>query len=294
MTAMREAFERAAGASPISDTLYTNAIKAIRSRCGDLDKAAEDVLREIQLCGDTRNHLKALALGFVRFVDRDMKGGQKDAAGGQKHGESHGATAPSTLSPQRGAAGQLGLDNHDAHAGSAATPSQTAGGGQCRLDIHDPVAPTEPLSDRGHGTSNDHDSAAPAAQANASGDKGQSSPDDQRTSAPPEAPKPIQRPAALTPERLKAIAINRMTDLGKPVGECTAADLRNLIRKHAVNTMFYEALLQGMPEVGAVKDYYADAEVARVLHIASTHRGLESALITLRKPTDYREVQTNA
>ncbi len=252
-TSMSAAFERAAVKSVIVNILYANAVKAIRCRGDNLDKAAEDVLREIQLSGNSRDHLNALALGFVRFVDRDMKG-----------------ASPSTLSPQGGVVGQLESDNQPHPADNATMLPRAAGEGQ----------PPNTLSGSGHDMPDNQHTSAGSAQAKASSEALKL--------------KPIQRPSIITPEDRRQFALSRMTELGRPVGECTASDLRNLIKKNVVNASYYNALLHGMSEYGTVSQYYSEAEAAKALHIARTAQGLDSALITQPKAYSRNEYHANA
>ena len=313
MTAMKDAFERA-GAETRTKTLYVNAAKALNARRGNVEMAADDVLREIQLSGDIKSFLKALAIGFIRFVAFDMNA-PKGASGVQAQRDDQSPYAPGSINPaSAGAVGQEQCESQSAFADSNSMPPSAAGGGHRRDDGQDEFAPTAstPATPGGEGHTafedqrwsafpnnssvmgqSDHDNQASFARSARSeplGDKGQRSRDIQNGRAPPEAPKPIQRGPALTPERLKKMALNRMTELGRPVGECSANDLRNLIRKSVVNATYYGALLHGMPDTGVVADYYTEAEAAKALHIAQTHQGLQSAIVTLRKPTDYHEV----
>ncbi len=268
-TSMSAAFERAAVKSVIVNILYANAVKAIRCRGDNLDKAAEDVLREIQLSGNSRDHLNALALGFVRFVDRDMKG-----------------ASPSTLSPQGGVVGHSQADQCD----NQTTPADNA-----TMPADNATMPPR-AAGAGHHATDDQSERAGSAQAKASEDGANPSTNYNAPAPPSEVLKlkPIQRPSIITPEDRRQFALSRMTELGRPVGECTASDLRNLIKKNVVNASYYNALLHGMSEYGTVSQYYSEAEAAKALHIARTAQGLDSALITQPKAYSRNEYHANA
>lgn len=60
----------------------------------------------------------------------------------------------------------------------------------------------------------------------------------------------------------KALVLERATDLGKPLGDCTAAELRALERRSLRDAWFYKAIVAQLPEKGVVRDYLTETDAA--------------------------------
>lgn len=74
----------------------------------------------------------------------------------------------------------------------------------------------------------------------------------------------------------RSVALERQTELGKPVGDCTAAELRALSRRSRRDAFFYDALARQLPDRGVARDYVT-ADEADALWAAAEHRNSEEA-----------------
>lgn len=56
--------------------------------------------------------------------------------------------------------------------------------------------------------------------------------------------------------------LSRQTEIGKPLGECTRADLETLSSIHARHRWLYDAIARSMPPTGQVAAFYDDRAIA--------------------------------
>lgn len=112
------------------------------------------------------------------------------------------------------------------------------------------------------------------------GERGQAPFDTHNVAAPSPKPQPPvsakpQPPVSLQPRRgFTAIAsaaktaerayLSRVTEIGKPLGECTKADLERLAAIHAHHRWLYDAIGRSMPPTGQVAAFYDDRALAEL------------------------------
>lgn len=58
------------------------------------------------------------------------------------------------------------------------------------------------------------------------------------------------------------VYLSRQTEIGKPLGECTRADLETLSSIHARHRWLYDAIARSMPPTGQVATFYDDRAIA--------------------------------
>lgn len=66
--------------------------------------------------------------------------------------------------------------------------------------------------------------------------------------------------AAITRVAMKTILDSHMTELDKPVGDCTLAELTALGRRNRKRAWFYDGLAQRMPETGIARRYWTQED----------------------------------
>lgn len=236
----------------------------------ELSLAADHVIGLIDAQVNRRMYWRALVVAYVRRVAAELDTMESPEGGRVGHrkddAQAEGAT-PSTIPVHPGAAGQDGRGSHFIPASSDTIPAQPVSGGQ---------------------NLSDHQNDRPPASSSLASDSQSGSAPQRVASQAKEAPRPAwslrdvqpaARPALMSGSDMKRLAINRMTELGKPVGQCSKVELEKLSYRSAIDAAFFSALALSMPPTGNVEDYMTAKDVDEVLHLVRTAAGVQKKLV---------------